>query len=120
MRTILLIFLYFITGWIYAQEPPRNHATELLLNTEPERVEKMIKFAQTKWGDNKDSIQYEVEKQAYCYIMVYAMLGDPDISVETQLTIRREVMREVVRTESDELEKVDWFNVYRNIRHSKE
>lgn len=117
MRTLLLIFLYFLSGWVYSQEVPKNHATQLLLNAEPQRVEQLIKFAQTKWGDSKDSIAYEVEKQAYCYIMIYAMIGNPETTTEEQLIIRQEIMREVVESESIELERVDWFDVYRNVNY---
>ena len=117
MKTLLLILLYCISGWIYAQEAPKNYATDLLLANEPERVEQLIKFAHSKWGDNKDSVAYEVEKQAYCYIMVYAMIGNPETTNEEQLIIRHEILKEVVASESEELERVDWFDVYRNIRH---
>ena len=88
MKLFFAILLYCISGWVYAQQEPSNRATELLLNAEPERIEEMIKFDQNKWGDSKDSIDYEVEKQAYCYIMVYAMIGDPNVSTEDQLIIR--------------------------------
>lgn len=117
MRTLLLILLYCVSGWVYAQGVPKNNATNLLLNTEPHRVEQMIKLAQTKWGDNKDFITYEVEKQAYCYIMLHAMIGNPKTPIEAQLVIRQEIMKQVSETNSDEFENVDWFTVYRNVQH---
>ena len=117
MRILLLFFLYCVSGWVYSQEEPQKHATNLLLNAEPQRIEDFIKFAQNKWGDNKDSIAYEVEKQSYCYIMVYAMLGNPETPLEAQLIIRQQIMKQASESNSEALENVDWFKVYRNIRH---
>ena len=115
MKTLFAILIYFISGWVYAQEAPRNHATELLLNTEPTRVEQLIKYAHSKWGNDKAAVNWEVEKQAFCYIMIYARMGNDETSKEEQLIIRHEILKEVVRSESIELERVDWFNVYRSI-----
>jgi hypothetical protein len=116
MKTFFLILMYFISGWVYSQDATiRYYATELLLKREPTRVEQLIKFAHTKWGNDKALIDYEVEKQAYSYVMVYAKIGNPATTKEQQLIIRQTILKEVIESESIDLERVDWFNVYRDM-----
>ena len=113
-RFLLLVFL-LSTHFIWSQQIPKNHATELLLNADPKRVEHIIKFAHSKWGDDKDAIEYEVEKQSYCYIMIYALLQNPETSTTDQLIIRQEILRGAKDFNNDNFEDVDWFDVFRNI-----